>query len=476
MASLKHNLPKPESAAKLLFFVLSVALIAAGMLGDTMGEGGDSTTHYLYAKLSWENPSYFFNHWAKPLFTILSSPFAQFGIKGIMLFNIFCTIGAAYLATATAKVLQFNYYYITGILVLSMPLILPVTLSGLTEPLSALLVILAVYCYLRNKIFWAIFLASFLPFVRSEGLIIAGVFGALLLVEKRWKHLPVLAAGHLLFALLGWSYYNDFWWVFNKIPYATLSSVYGNGNWTHFINQLYFCLQPFTFAMMLISLVYLPIEWVQNGWKMQWPKLFLVYGIVIAFVAAHSAFWALGIFNSMGLNRVLVTIFPLCAVMAMQSIHAITNKLQPSSVYTQRFMLFFMAGILIFPTLNNPAATKFKEAIFINKQHQFLRDTLMPYLQQKHPNKPYFFSETEIGLFTGADIFADNLWLYPGATVPPQHMQKGDVLVFDSLLMATERNISVAQIRLGSDLQEDTVFSLVNNQNKVTQYHLFVKP
>jgi hypothetical protein len=475
MDYLKPKINNPEKAANILFVFIAFGLILACLLGDSLGEGGDSTTHYLYAKLSWENPSYFFYHWAKPLFTLLSSPFAQFGMKGMMLFNVFCSIAAAYLAKCTAKVLQFNYYYITGILVLSMPLILPVTLSGLTEPLSALLVILAVYCYLTNKIFWAIFLASILPFVRSEGLIIAGVFGALLLFEKRWKYLPVLAAGHLVFALLGWSYHHDFWWVFNKIPYATLSSVYGNGNWTHFVNQIYFCVQPFTFAMMLISLVYLPIEWVQKGWKMHWPKLFLIYGIVLAFVAAHSAFWALGIFNSMGLNRVLVTIFPLCAVMAMQSIHAITTKLQVSSTYTQRFMLFFMGGILIFPTLNNPAATKFKEAIYINKQHQFLRDALMPYLEQKHPNKSYFFSETEIGLFTGKDIFEQKLWLYPGAKVPPQNMQIGDVFIFDSLLMAAERNISVTAIRQVTNLKEDTVFAFTNNQNNFTQYHLFVK-
>jgi len=475
MDSLKHNLSKPETAAKLLFVLLSLALLAAGMLGSSLGEGGDSTTHYLYAKLSWQNPSYFFNHWAKPLFTTLSSPFAQFGIKGIMLFNILCTIAAAYMATCTAKVLRFNYYYLTGIIVITMPLLLPVTLSGLTEPLSALLIILAVYSYLNNKIVLSLLIASFLPFVRSEGLIIAGVFGALLLVEKRWLYIPILAAGHLFYALIGWAFYQDFWWVFTKIPYATMSSVYGQGNWTHFINQLYFCVQPFTFAMMLVALVYLLIEWVQKGWKMHWPKVFLIYGIVLAFVAAHSAFWALGIFNSMGLNRVLVSIFPLCGVMAMQSIHALTEKFNNQPKYANRFVVFFMSGILIFPLLNNPASTNFKESIYANKQHQFLKDILMPYLRLNHPNTVYYFAETELGLFTGADIFKEGSWLYPGAEVSAKTMQKGEVLIFDSLLMQEERNIPLSQIRQDSTLREDTHFALINNQKKNTFYYLFVK-
>lgn len=465
----------PELAAKAIFIILSLALLAAGMLGDSLGEGGDSTTHYLYSRLSWENPSYFFNHWAKPVFTALSSPFAQFGMKGMMLFNILCSITAAYIATCTAKVLQFNYYYITGIIVITMPLLLPVTLSGLTEPLSALLIIIAVYFYLTNKIFLSLIIVSFLPFVRSEGLIIVGVFGALLLIEKRWKYLPILTTGHLFYSLIGWSYYQDFFWVFNKIPYATMSSVYGKGNWTHFVNQLYFCVQPFTFAMIIISFVYLTIEWAKKKSEMDWAKVFLSYGIVIAFILAHSAFWALGIFNSMGLNRVLVSIFPLCGILAMQSIHALTAHYPSNSVYRKRLVSFYVAGILIFPTLNNPAATHFKESIFVNNQHKFLRNALVPYLNQNHANKQYFFSETEMGLFTGVDIFKDELWLYPGAQVPPANMQRGDILVFDSLLMAEERNISLDALRLTKDFEEDTIFSLVNNQNKATQYHIFVK-
>jgi hypothetical protein len=474
MDYLKPKINNPEKAANILFVFIAFGLILACLLGDSLGEGGDSTTHYLYAKLSWENPSYFFYHWAKPLFTLLSSPFAQFGMKGMMLFNVFCSIAAAYLATLSAKKLGFNFYFLTGIVVLGMPLLLPVTLSGLTEPLSALLLIAAVYLYLQNKFIAAILLASFLPFVRSEGLIILGVFGALLLIEKRWKYLPLVLVGHILYSLAGWAYYNDFLWVFNKIPYATMSSVYGNGNWTHFLNQLYFCVQPFTFGMMLIACLHLPLEIIQNKGKTNWAKLFLVYGIVFSFIAAHSAFWALGIFNSMGLNRVLVTIFPLCGVMAIQGLHAILNA-KINLAYKNRFAFFFLLGILVFPLLKNPASTNFRESIFRNKQHVFLSSTLIPYLDKNHPNKNYYSSETEIGLFTGKDIFKQKLWLYPGAKVPPQNMQTGDVFIFDSLLMAAERNISVTAIRQVTNLREDTVFAFTNNHNKFAQYHLFVK-
>jgi hypothetical protein len=54
-------------------------------------------------------------------------------------------------------------------------------------------------------------------------------------------------------------------------------------------------------------------------------------------------------------------------------------------------------------------------------------------------------------------------------------MQTGDVFIFDSLLMAAERNISVTAIRQVTNLREDTVFAFTNNHNKFAQYHLFVK-
>lgn len=476
MDYLRLKVNQPHKVAQLLFALISFALLLACLLGSSLGEGGDSTTHYLYSKLSWENPEYFFNHWAKPFFTLVSSPFAQFGIKGIMLFNVICSILSAHFSNLISQKLGFKFYYFTGILVLTMPLLLPVTLSGLTEPFSALILSISVYLYLNQSIRSALILASFLPFIRSEGLIILGIFGALLIIEKHWKQLPWLLFGHVVYSIIGWPFYSDILWVFTKIPYATMNSVYGNGNWTHFINQLYFCIQPFTFMMFCVAILYLPIEWYQKKNSYNVQKLFLIYGISIGFIAAHSAFWALGIFNSMGLNRVLVTIFPLCGVLAMQGLNALLNVKNISQTFQLRFIWFFMSGILVFPFLNNPASTNFNDAININKQHQFLRDELMPYLTSKHPNVNYFFSETEIGLFTGKDIFKENTWLYPGSTIPPKNMQSGDVLVFDSLLMFEERNISLEKLRSENQLIENTHFSLVNNQKKATLYYLFIKP
>jgi len=463
-----------QKLAFVLFGILAAAFLLSAMLGTSLGEGGDSTTHYLYARLAWSKPVYFLNHWAKPFFTLVSSPFAQLGIKGLMLFNVCCTLLAAWLAGLCAKELQAKHWYWTPIFVVAMPLILPVSLSGLTEPFSALLLIVSVYYFLKEKLVFALILASFLPFVRSEGLVMLAVFFSLLMFKKKWTLLPWILFGHVVFSLAGWYYYKDILWVFTKIPYATMSSVYGVGTWGHFVNQLYFCIGPVLFIGFCLGGIFEVKKWVQNGRQIALNELFLVYGIALSFIAAHAAFWALGIFNSMGLNRVLVSIFPLCGIIALQGMEGLGGLLNPKQNNIWRAV--FLLGVLVFPLLDNPASTDFKKSINIKKDHAFMRDVLVKHLKEKFPNSKYYAAEPEFALFTERDIFIDDVWIFPGKQLPLNQMQSGEVLIYDSLILCGERDIYLDQIRIGSDLKQDTFFTFENSRKQVSNYYIFVKP
>jgi hypothetical protein len=467
-------LSKEQKFAHGIFGLLALAFLVAALSGETLGEGGDSTTHYLYARLSWSNEAYFFNHWAKPFFTLVSSPFAQMGMKGMMFFNVCCTLLAAWVAGLTAKQFDIKHWYYTPILVAAMPLILPVTLSGLTEPLSALMLILSIYYYVKDKWILALVIASFLPFVRSEGLVILAVFTVLLVFQKKYKLLPWILFGHVVFSLAGWPYYGDVLWVFTKIPYATMNSVYGQGNWMHFVNQLYFCIGPLSFVGFCLGVIFELKKWWQQGKQISLNELFLVYGIAFVFIAAHSAFWALGIFNSMGLNRVLVSIFPLCGIIAMQGMEGVMALLNPKQYTLWRGI--FMVGVLGFPFLNNPASTDFEKSTSLKKDHRFMRDVLAPYLKNNYPNNRYYAAEPEFALFTNRDIFEKDVWIYPGKELPLKEMIAGDVLIYDSLVMSEERHFDLNQIRLGSDLIEDTLFSYENSRGQWINCYIFLKP
>ena len=48
---------------------------------------GDGIMHFFISQASWEDPNLFLHHWGKPVFILLSSPFAQVGFNGMVVFN-----------------------------------------------------------------------------------------------------------------------------------------------------------------------------------------------------------------------------------------------------------------------------------------------------------------------------------------------------------------------------------------------------
>lgn len=83
----------------LYFFILVYTIIAAFTLYyfNGTGDSGDSIHHYLFAKYAPIHPSLFFNHWAKPLYVLIFSPFAQFGFIGVKILNTFISLTIIFL-------------------------------------------------------------------------------------------------------------------------------------------------------------------------------------------------------------------------------------------------------------------------------------------------------------------------------------------------------------------------------------------
>src|ERR1043165_5405053 len=81
---------------RFIYYILSCyALICAVTIiaFDGTGDAGDSITHYLFSRYAPIHPQLYFDHWAKPLFVLLASPFAQLGITGMKIFNSLVSLG-----------------------------------------------------------------------------------------------------------------------------------------------------------------------------------------------------------------------------------------------------------------------------------------------------------------------------------------------------------------------------------------------
>ena len=345
---------KNKAIFSFLFFYVLVAIFTICYFDGT-GDSGDSIFHYQHARYAPQHPHIFFNHWAKPLYVLLFSPWAQFGFIGVKIFNALIVFFTLFFTFKITEKLAIKNAILSPVLLLFSPLFYILTFSGLTEPLFALMLSIGIYAILKDKYTFAAILISFLPFVRSEGLLIAAVFGLFFLLKKRWQVLPWLTAGHIVYSIAGSFVHENLLWVFKKIPYDKLSSLYGNGGLTDFIIKMNYVVGVPIYALFWIGVI--SIIWKSIKQKLKLELQILVFIGFFVFFIAHSLFWYLGIFNSMGLKRVLISVLPLSAIIALMGFNWITEDLLS---YKKTLKLFFQSIlillVLIFPFTPNPAA------------------------------------------------------------------------------------------------------------------------
>lgn len=357
-------------ATLVLLLHLIVGVLSIFVFNGT-GDDGDSIYHYLYAKYAPFYPELYFDHWAKPLYVLLASPFAQFGFIGVKTMNFLLVHFTLVVTFRIVNIWNKDSPSIVLLVLFCMPLYYILTFSGLTEPLFAFLLSVIIWLWLRRKIFWAVIFISFLPFVRSEGLFFIGIFGMLILFKKQWKYLPFLLLGSLFYGVMGATTHGDILWVFEKVPYAKLSSTYGEGDFLHYFEQLIYVVGVPLYILFWVGVLNQMLRVVKDGIT---EYTYLVYGSVLAFFIAHSVFWYFGVFNSMGLKRVLLAIVPLMAIICLDGFNVLRNV---TSFVSYRFSMIFsmllVVSIVVFPFTDNKAAIDFQEDMQLSEKQMFMQ-------------------------------------------------------------------------------------------------------
>ena len=460
------------------FSVISVILLLICFFCEGTGGGGDSTYHYLYAKYALEHPENFFDHWAKPIFTILAFPFAQFGFIGMKFFNLLMSLIACYFSYKTLRIFKTENTEWIAVILFSITLFVTNTFSGLTEPLSAAILMYSIYLILNNKTLPGVSVISFLPFVRSEGLIILGVFFIYLIVTKKYKYIVWLALGHLVMSIIGSFYYRDFLWVFSKIPYAHISSVYGKGTWNHFVEQLFFQMGLIEYSLLIIggiSMVVLLIKQPVNTLYLN-EKLWLIYGCFIAFFIAHTSFWALGIFNSMGLSRVFVSVMPLMAIIVLDGINFIITLVRNFNYTFSIIVKYIILGlIVIFPFLNNPASYILPDDFELENTQSKIKKDLVPYIKMYKKNKIVITSDITVAYFLDIDVFDKKLCKMYYDIKNFDQIDSNEIIVWDNWFATMEFNTPFEKLSKSEKLKLDTLIYFKNKNNREMQFAIFSK-
>ena len=400
------------------------------------GKEADSINHFLYAQYAPLHPELYLNHWAKPLFTLLASPFAQFGLIGIKLFNILCAFGASYFTFIIVSKLRFKEALLAPLFYFIFPISFLTTFSGLTEPLSAFMLIGSIYLFQHKKYLICALLISLTPFVRSEGLIFLAVFAFFFIYLKNWKALALLSFGHIVYSMIGYFHYQDILWVFTKIPYAHLSSHYGSGSLFHFAEKLNYLMGIPLLVFFMLGTIRILV-----GWKRMRIASRLVMILFLSFFIAHSLFWYLEIFNSMGLKRVFAAITPLMAIISLFGFDLFRKILV--NFARKGLMAISLLLIFAFPFTSNPAAVDWIDLNLTDAQEN--AKSIAAYLKEiRELNNRFIYTDPFLSYTLNIDPFdgEKHQILAQNKGIVSPMLKSGDLIIWDNWHSVVDYGVS----------------------------------
>jgi hypothetical protein len=438
------------SRKKIIWLIIIVLDVILVYFNPSTFDTGDSVLHYVEAHQAWQTPHYFMNMWSKPLFILLSSPFAALGWWGMKLFNTACVLVSAYLTQRIFEHYSLNGWWGVFLSFFAYSFFL-VQSSGLTEPLFMLGLTAIVYFELKDKTALAMTILSFLPFIRSEGYVVAVVILLYLLIAKKWKYLPYVVIGTAVYGIAGLFVFNDFLWMFHQNPYSGEELKYGSGPILHFLEQL-----PYVIGLPVFVLFFLGIF--RGGMlflkgKMELKELFLIYGVSVGYIAAHSIFWTYGLFHSFGLTRVLIVIIPLLAFIAYRGLEWLLCAFH--FIHTKLLIGCFIAVIVVFPFIHNKMAINWQKDMSLTSEQSLMHDANSYIMKENLDTLPLYTNAYYYALLSGK-IIDDSEQIARMYSLRNKHQKliPNALILWDSYYAPTDAEIDTTYLQEQFQLKE----------------------
>jgi len=340
-----------------LLCVLFVFFAALSYFSEATSDSGDGIRHYLISRYSWKHPSLLLESWGKPFFTLCSSPFSQFGLWGMNIFNILCGLGSAFFAFRIAQLLKLRYALLVVLFILFTPIYFFTLNSGLTEPFFGFVLILSIYLIFEYRYLWAAIIVSFLPFVRTEGFMLLPLFFIILFYRKKYICIPLLAVGTILYSVVGYFYYHDILWIINQNPYnGSNRAFYGSGDIFTFVNgykTIWGILLTVFLCAGLLAIIITVISTSRRNVVRESKlaeELVLIFGSFTVYFIAHSVMWWQGLANSLGLLRVLAAVIPCSALICLRGLNLLMRPVfRKKKLIEYIIILLILFGIIRCP-------------------------------------------------------------------------------------------------------------------------------
>lgn len=415
--------------------MLAAAAVIVRVLSPGMLEGGDGVQHYQIARYAWQHPELFLDHWGKPLFTLLSSPFAQLGHWGMTVFNALCFFATSVVASTLLDRAGLVAKWLYAPMLLVVPVYGTMVLAGMTEVLFGLLTVVVVGCLYAERYAVALVVLSFMPFSRPEYLGFAPFVLSWLIYRGQWRWSPLILVGHLIYGVLGWIFLGDPLWTINRDPYTGAGSIYGSGDPLHFVDHAQEIYGVPLVACMGLSIICLAYLWYTQPKERGHLALLTVLCLLptMAIGAIHSILWWQGWKGSLGLVRVLATTAPIISMFTLWCVVRVANEW--FTTRAGRTLAVASGGGLYFWWAVNSFLTIQPIPVQTDTTGRFLSEVSRKALDAMVDGSRLIYFHPQVAYFADMDPWDEDRalrsWgLDPSA--PMMGMRAGDVLVWDA--------------------------------------------
>lgn len=362
---------------------------------------------------------------------------AQFGLKGVALANVAIIVLTAFFGYKSAQALGSKYSWAVAIVTVLGNSVTFTVLAGLTEPLLMLSFAVVIYTSIveKWKVMYTVLGASLL--IRPEAVVLIPVFGLYGLYNGAWKSafygliIPGLyTIGGVLVADYEWL------WIFTRNSYP-VESVYGHGNWNHYIHTWN---KVAPWSTLIAAVIGMALVFKRKGKLVLVPIVVASFGILIV----HIVIWRYGWMGSAGLQRTLSTVLPgfgLIGVLALE--RARIKVLVPLFVILVAFEWFDYNKVPVLPQRNEKVARLMADAM----------------KERGYPNGEnriaYQFATTafllDIDPFEYSE--AERLWSLDREN-PTVNLSKGDIIIWDNLTGTREGDLPWERISNCANVQQ----------------------
>lgn len=287
----------------------------------------DGGFHFLLARWSWKHPALFVGVWARPLFTFLYAFPAYFGYLPARLLTVLITVITAWQTYRLAREFKLERPELTIPLLILQPAFFLICADMMTEPLFALIFVIALRLHTRGDVKLGMLVASMMILARPEGFFLGALWGFWVLFDKRdaralWRKLPetlLLASGAFVWWLAGYIITHDPRHIQHSWPpdWKATGAVYGSGPIWSYVANMSQIVGPLLLAPFVIGL----------GLLLARRELGTVTSAFLALLILHSVFRAFGMFGSAGYARYFVCVAPSIAIITLVGWNAVAATL-----------------------------------------------------------------------------------------------------------------------------------------------------